>query len=190
MRSRVALAFGEALELDVVSAAGAPPETGALVVPQDVYLILRDVTAGDEEAAVRTPAQALSEALRQRPRRRGTIVAGPRRAGTPLVLQAIVYDFEDAPPTRESFVFEALMAAFEEAGTRGLSSVAVQPLGTDHGGIAPERFLLLLTQVCYSSVELGTSLRRVHLLVSSPLELELYERLLREAAGGGRSQGR
>jgi hypothetical protein len=39
-------------------------------------------------------------------------------------------------------------------------------------------------------VELGTSLRRVHLLVSSPLELELYERLLREAAAGGRSQGR
>ncbi len=183
MRSRLALTFGEVLELDVVSAAGAPPETGAVVVPQDVYLILREVTAGDQETPVRTPAQALSEALRQRPRRRGTIVPATRRDGSPLVLQAIVYDFEDTPPTAEAFVFEALMAAFEEAGTRKLGSVAVQPLGTDHGGIEPDRFLALLTQVCYSSVELGTSLRRVHLLVSSPLELELYERLLREAAG-------
>jgi hypothetical protein len=186
MRSRLAMAFGETFELDVVSAAGAPPETGAVVVPQDVYLILREVTAGGDEAVVRTPAQALSAALRQRPRRRGTIVPGPRREGRPLVLQAIVYDFEDSPPTRESFVFEALMAAFEDAGARGLTSVAVQPLGTDHGGITPDRFLLLLTQVCYSSVELGTSLRRVHLLVSSPLDLELYERLLREAAPGAR----
>lgn len=184
MRSRLALAFGEALELDLVSGGDAPPETGALVVAQDVYLILGEITGVDEAAAVRTPAQALSAALRQRPRRRGTVVASTQRPGRPLLLQAIVYDFEDSPPTREPFVFEALMAAFEEASARGVSSLAVQPLGTAHSGIAPARFLALLTQVCYSSVELGTSLRRVHLLVESPSELEQYERLLRELAGG------
>jgi hypothetical protein len=184
MRSRVALAFGEALELDLVTGGEAPPETGALVVAQDVYLILGEVTTVAEEAAVRTPAQVLSEALRQRPCRRGTVLAAPQQPGRPLLLQAIVYDFEDSPPTREAYVFEALMSAFEEASSRRVSSLAVQPLGTAHAGIEPLRFLALLTQVCYSAVELGTSLRRVHLMVPSPAELELYERLLRSLAGG------
>lgn len=182
MRSPVALAFGEALELDLVSGGEAPPETGALVVAQDVYLILGEVSGLDEEAAVRTPAQVLSEALRQRPRRRGTVLASPQLPGQPLLLQAIVYDFEDSPPTRESFVFEALMSAFEEAATRRVAALAVRPLGTAHAGIEAERFLALLTQVCFTAVELGTSLRRVHLLLESPAEMALYERLLRSLA--------
>jgi hypothetical protein len=182
--SRFALSFGESLDLDLVIGDEAPPATQALVVPQDVYLILGEVTAIDEQAAVRTPAQVLSEALRQRPRRRGTVLAAPQQPGRPLLLQAIVYDFEDSPPTRESYVFEALMSAFEEAGGRRVSSLALHPLGTAHAGIEPERFLSLLTQVCYSAVELGTSLRHVHLLLSSPAELEMYERLLRALARG------
>ena len=185
MRSRVALAFGDALELDLVSGDEAPPLTGALVMPQDVYLILGEITDVDEEAAVRTPAQVLSEAARQRPRRRGTVVAAPQQPGRPLLLQAIVYDFEETPPTRESYVFEALMSAFEEAGSRRVSSLALPPLGTAHSGIEPARFLSLLTQVCYSAVELGTSLRHVHVLLSSPTELAVYERLLRARARGG-----
>ncbi len=184
MRSRVALAFGEALELDLVSGGETPPETGALVVAQDVYLILGEVTSIEAEAAVRTPAQVLSEALRQRPCRRGTVLASPPQPGRPLLLQAIVYDFEDSPPTREPYVFEALMTAFEEASGRRVASLAVHPLGTAHAGIEPARFLALLTQVCYSAVELGTSVRRVHLMVASPAELELYERLLRSLAAG------
>jgi hypothetical protein len=184
MRSRVALAFGEALELDLLTDGEVPPETGALVVAQDVYLILGEVTAIAEETPVRTPAQALSEAARQKPCRRGTVLAAPQQPGQPLLLQAIVYDFEDAPPTREAYVFEALMSAFEEASGRRVTSLALQPLGTAHAGIEPLRFLTLLMQVCYSAVELGTRLRRIHLLLPTPAELELYERLLRGLAGG------
>ena len=36
----------------------------------------------------------------------------------------------------------------------------------------------LLAQVCYSSAEMGTTLRRVHLLLPSPEELVRYEVLL------------
>ena len=184
VHSRVALSFGESLDLDLVIGEEAPPATQAIVVPQDVYLILGEVTAIGEEAAVRTPAQALSEAARQRPCRRGTVLAAPQQPGQPLLLQAIVYDFEDSPPTGEAYVFEALMSAFEEASGRRVTSLAVQPLGTAHAGIEPLRFLTLLMQVCYSAVELGTRLRRVHLMLASPAELELYERLLRGLAGG------
>jgi len=180
--STFALSFGEALELDLVSGDLAPPQTGALVVAQDVYLILGEGPAAVVDVPERTPDQVLSEALRQRPRRRGSVLASPQQPGQPLLLQAIVYDFEEAPPTRESFVFEALMAAFEEAGSRHLAAMAVRPLGTAHAGISPERFLALLSQVCFTAVELGTSLRRVHLLLESPGELALYERLLRALA--------
>jgi hypothetical protein len=190
MRSPTSLAFGDALELDLLSGAEAPPETGALVVPQDVYLILGEVVADDEAEVVRTPAQVLSEALRQRPRRRGTVLAGPDQPGRPLLLQAIVYDFEDSPPTSEAYVFEALVGAFEAAAARHVASVALQPLGTAHAGIEPERFLALLAQVCYSAVELGTPLRHVHLLLPSPADLEMYERLLRALAGRGRGRRR
>ena len=93
-------------------------------------------------------------------------------------MQAIVYDFDHTPPAREVHVFEALLAAFEEARTRGLRSLAVQPLGTAHAGLDPARFLGLLAQVCYSSAEMGTTLRRVHLLLPSPEELVRYEVLL------------
>ena len=113
------------------------------------------------------------------------MVAAPQQPGRPLLLQAIVYDFEETPPTREAYVFEALMSAFEEASSRRVSSLALPPLGTAHAGIEAASFLSLLTQVCYSAVELGTSLRHVHVLLSSPTELAVYERLLRALARGG-----
>ena len=42
-RSRFALSFGEKLDLDLVVGEEAPPATDALVVPQDVHLILGEV---------------------------------------------------------------------------------------------------------------------------------------------------
>jgi hypothetical protein len=174
-RSRLALSFGKALELDLVMGEEPPPSTGAFVVPQDVHLILGDVGPIEDRE---TPEQVLASAAQERPRRPGSIVVAASREGAPLVLQAIVYDFDRSPPAREVHVFEALLAAFEEARTRGLRSMAVQPLGTAHAGLAPERFLGLLVQVCYSSAEMGTTVRRVHLLLASPDELSRYEALL------------
>ena len=42
-RSRLALSFGEKLDLDLVVGDAPPPATGAVVVPQDVHLILGEV---------------------------------------------------------------------------------------------------------------------------------------------------
>ena len=176
IRARFAVSFGESLDLDLVAGEEAPPATEAVVVPQDVHLILGDVA--DIEDTRETPEQVLAATAQDRPRRPGSIVVAPPKKGTPLTLQAIVYDFESSPPAREAHVFEALLTAFEEAKARGMSCVAVLPLGTAHAGLAPARFLSLLAQVCYSAAELGTSLRRVHLLLPSPEELARYEALL------------
>jgi hypothetical protein len=175
-RSRLTLSFGERLDLDLMVGEEPPPLTGAMVVPQDVHLILGE--NGPIEDTRETPEQVLAAPGPQRPRRPGSVVVGAPREGSPLLLQAIVYDFDRSPPAREIHVFEALIAAFEEARTRGIRSVAVQPLGTSHAGLDPERFLKLLAQVCYSSAELTTTVRRVHLLLPSPAELNRYEALL------------
>ena len=114
-RSRLALSFGEKLDLDLVVGDAPPPSTGAVVVPQDVHLILGEVGP-------------LAASAQDRPKKPGSIVVAPAREGSPLLVQAIVYDFDHTPPAREVHVFEALLAAFEEARTRGLRSVAVQPL--------------------------------------------------------------
>jgi O-acetyl-ADP-ribose deacetylase (regulator of RNase III) len=179
-RSRMALSFGERLDLDLMVGEDPPPLTGAMVVPQDIHLILGET--GPIEDTRETPEQVLAAAGQHRPRRPGSVVVGASREGAPLLLQAIVYDFDRSPPAREIHVFEALIAAFEEARTRGIRSVAVQPLGTAHAGLDPERFLKLLAQVCYSSAELETTVRRVHLLLPSPSELSRYEALLQTLA--------
>ena len=176
-RSRMALSFGERLDLDLVVGDDPPPLTGAMVVAQDVHLILGE--AEPIEDTRETAEQVLAAPGTGRPRRPGSVVVGAEREGAPLLLQAIVYDFERSPPAREVHVFEALMSAFEEANRRGIRSLAVQPVGTAHSGLEPERFLKLLAQVCYSSAELETTVRHVHLLLPSPLELGRYEVLLR-----------
>lgn len=124
------------------------------------------------------PEQVLNETS-ERPCRPGSVLL---RAATraPLVLQAVVYDFARTPPALAEHVVEALVLCLEEARKRGFVSFALRPLGTAHGGLEAEVFLRLLTQTCHSAAELGTSLRRVSLLLLSPDELARYEALLVE----------
>lgn len=175
-RSRTALRFGETLALDLVVGEAAPPAADAVVVPQDVNMIM-----GDVEAVVEASEQTedLAAGLSDfQPQRAGSLVVGPSRKARPLLLQAVVYDFDRSPPAWEEPVFEALLTAFEEAKARGFSSIAVRPLGTAHSGLPAAVFLKVLAQICYSAAELGTTLRRVWLLLPSPAELQRYQGLL------------
>src|SRR5262249_14394048 len=58
IRARFAVSFGESLDLDLVAGEEAPPATEAVVVPQDVHLILGDVA--DIEDTRETPEQVLA----------------------------------------------------------------------------------------------------------------------------------
>jgi O-acetyl-ADP-ribose deacetylase (regulator of RNase III) len=176
-RTRTFVSFGEKLALDLLVGEEAPPLSQALVVAQDVNLILGDVEPVLEEAAVE---DAEKSAVAFRPRRLGSLVVAKPQQGRPLLLQAVVYDFDRAPPASAEAVFESLVNCFEEARNRGLGRIAFRPLGTSHGGLRPEAFLRLLTQACYSAAEMGTSLRRVYLLIPSPDEMQRYQALLRE----------
>ena len=71
-RSRLALSFGEKLDLDLVVGEEAPPATDALVVPQDVHLILGEVAQIEDTAE--TAEEVLARSAGDRPRRPGSIV--------------------------------------------------------------------------------------------------------------------
>jgi hypothetical protein len=175
-RTRTFVSFGEKLALDLVVGEDAPPLSQALVVAQDVNLILGDVEPVLEETA---PEEAEKGAVGFRARRLGSVVVLKPQEGKPLLLQAIVYDFDRVPPVTEDAVFESLVCCFEEARSRGLARIAFRPLGTAHSGLVPATFLRLLTQACYSAAELGTSLKRISLLIPSPDEMERYQVLLK-----------
>jgi hypothetical protein len=175
-RSRYTLSFRGRLELDLVVGDTPPADSQAVVVPQDVYLILGEVSTIEE---TREPLVGAWAALgRLKPKPRGSVLVSPGSGGAPLLLQAIVYDFEDTPHARSVHVFEALLTAFEEARRLKLASLTLHPLGTAHQGVPAEEFARLLLQVCFSAAELGTSLKRVHLLLPSPEDLLRYEALL------------
>jgi hypothetical protein len=180
-RSRLAVSFGPQLDLDIFAGESAPTAAEGLLVPQDVHLIMGEVETLEVSETPGSVAEILT--CPARPHALGSLVLAPGRKGVPLLLQAVVYDFDRSPHVREGDVFHALVAAFEEMKSRGLTCLAVQPLGTAHAGVSPECFLALLLQVCYSSAELGTSLRRVHLLLPNTEDLERYEVLLREVFG-------
>jgi hypothetical protein len=176
-RSRLHLAFGGGLELGLLAADDAPADTDAIVVPQDVHLIMGDAD-GVLDAESASVDELVGSLAKLKPRRLGGLVVSRRRDGGPLLLQAVVYDFDRQPPSSGAVVFEALLAAFEAAKQRRVARLAVRPLGTAYGGLSPAAFLGHLAQVCYSSAELGTSVTRVDLVVASPDDMARYEGLL------------
>jgi hypothetical protein len=187
-RSRVVLSFGGRLELDVVAGERVPAATDLLIVAQDVNLVLGEV--GTLEDTGETAQEVLALERFRQSARPGSILVAPTQQGAPLVLQAVVYDFAVTPPVDSRVVFETLVSCFEEARKRRLARLALAPIGTAHGGIEAGRFLSLLTQICYSAVELGTSLKQVHLLVRSSEEIATYEALIRGIGAPRRAAGR
>lgn len=171
--TRRSLRFGGRLELSLVLGEAPPGAAQALVVPQDVHLVMGEL--GVLEEVAEAPREALAAAAAAAPRALGSLVVGPRRR--PLLLQAVVYDFERSPPVREEHVFEALVAAFEKAGALGMRTLALRPVGTAHGGLDPGRFMSLLAQVCYSASQMGTTLERVLLLLPTEQERGAYQAL-------------
>ena len=187
-RTRLVLSFGGRLELDVVAGDRVPAATELFVVSQDVNLILGDV--GTLEDTGETAQEVLALERSRQTARLGSILVAPAQQGAPLVLHAVVYDFAARPPVEPRVVFEALVSCFEEARKRRLARLALVPLGTAHHGIDAPVFLALLTQVCYSAVDLGTSIRQVHLLVRSSEDVAAYEALIRGIGAPRRAAGR
>ena len=57
---------------------------------------------------------------------------------------AVVHDLDQDPSCNETWVAAALNGVLEEAEARGLQAIGLPMIGTLHGSLSPERFVVLL----------------------------------------------
>jgi len=111
----------------------------AVVLEEDTYLVL---SAGwDKIESDDHPVVILTEALEAQAEEPGSVLV---TGDSPLRFLAVVYDLDQEPFGREEWVERAIEGIFREAERRRLQTIALPFLGTKHGILEKERFLLLL----------------------------------------------
>ncbi len=117
-----------------------PPFTiEAVAAEEDTYLVLSagpEVHETDED-----PERVIAEVEATRPAAPGSVIV---KGGYPLRLLAIVHDLNEEPSWKEGWIASALERIFQEVETRKLGSLALPFLGTLHGSLEKQRFLVLL----------------------------------------------
>jgi hypothetical protein len=120
----------------------APYPVDAWAAEEDTYLVLSadpEVVESNED-----PERVMAEVLATRPEEPGTVII---KGGHPLRLLAIVHDLNEEPSWKEEWVVRALDGIFQEADKRKVRSLALPLLGTLHGSLEKQRFLVLLREV-------------------------------------------
>jgi len=143
----------------VVAPENKPPfRTDAVAYEEDTFLVLSAPVELNEppEPLVRL----LTELRKMRPEKPGSVLV---KATSPLQLLAVVHDLNQEPSWQEEWVANALEGIFREIERRKLHSLALPFLGTRHGSLDKERFLILLR----SAIEgIAThSLKRIWLML-------------------------
>jgi hypothetical protein len=120
----------------------APYPVDAWAAEEDTYLVL---SADPEVAEVdEDPERVMAEVLATRPAEPGTVIV---KGACPLRLLAVVHDLNEEPSWKEEWVVKALHGIFQEADKRRVRSLALPLLGTLHGSLEKQRFLVLLREV-------------------------------------------
>jgi hypothetical protein len=124
----------------VASPKDRPPfSVDALAHEEDTFLVM----AADRE--VRDPhehqVRLMTRVIEIRPEAPGSVLVKGQR---PLRLLAVVHDLNQDPTWKEEWVASTLDGIFREAERRKLQSIALPFLGTLHGSLKKERFLVLL----------------------------------------------
>jgi hypothetical protein len=145
-----------------------PFKVDAMAMEEDTFLVL---SADKRVRHVSEPLiKVMTRVVNTRPRRPGSVIVQER---TPLRLLAIIHDFNEEPSWREDWIASALEGIFHEAEKRMLGSIGIPFLGTLHGTMERERFLVLLR----SSIENFSfqHLKRLWLVVPAGTGSKLFE---------------
>lgn len=120
----------------------APPfAVAAEAVEDDTYFVLgADPRARPSDEH---PIRAMTAALEAGPAELGSVVV---KDGRPLRLLAVVHDLSAEPTCHEEWVAKALDGIFREAKERELEAVGLPLLGTRHGTLPADRFMVLLRE--------------------------------------------
>ncbi len=151
-----------------------PFPVDAVAFEEDTFLVL----SADPE--VRIPNESLlrvmTRVIETPPETPGSVVVKGKH---PIHLLAIVHDLNLEPSWKEEWVVSALHAIFKEAEGRRLKSIALPFLGTLHGSLDKERFVVLLKRALermsakylkrlWLAVPAGTSSKILQILESRP----------------------
>jgi len=116
-----------------------PFPVNGLAFEEDTFLVL------SADPVVRPPKESLmrvmTRVIETRPQTPGSVLVKGKR---PLRLLAIVHDLNQDPSWREEWIANALDRILAEAETRRLRSIALPFLGTLHGSLEKQRFVVLL----------------------------------------------
>jgi hypothetical protein len=113
----------------------------ALAEEEDTYLVL---SADPEVLETREQTEELmAELLKTNPAVPGSVIV---KEGRPLSLLAVVHDLNQEPSWKEEWIISALDRILREVETRKLRSIALPMLGTLHGSLEKQRFLVLLRE--------------------------------------------
>ena len=110
-----------------------------MVFEEDTYLLLS--VEPDIHEPVESIGQLVGEAIKAHPSEPGSVLV---KGGSPLRFLAIVHNLDKEPSWREEWVGKALEGVLRESERRGLRSIGLPFLGTLHGSLEKERFLVLL----------------------------------------------
>jgi len=143
----------------VVAPENKPPfRTDAVAYEEDTFLVL---SAPAELNEPPEPLIRLLTKLREmKPEKPGSVLV---KAPSPLQLLAIIHDLNQEPSWKEEWVAKALEGIFRETEQRKLHSLALPFLGTRHGSLGRERFLVLLRSVLKETAT--HSLKRIWLML-------------------------
>ncbi len=133
----------------------------AMVAEEDTCLVLSTPT--DVIVTPEHPVRVMTEVHAAKPLVPGSVVVRP---GSPLRFLAVVHDLEQEPSCNETWVASALDEVLEEAESRGLKAIGLPMIGTLHGNLSPERFVVLLSDALQRGAPV--SLQRIWLVFRPP----------------------
>lgn len=119
----------------------------AAIMAQDGHRVFGPVReVGGETPAAATVNQALAAVDDATPPARPGDILVSRRpwCAARFLLEAVVYDLDRQAILDEDVLVAALPEAWRQAGDLGAETIALGPLGTEYGVIAPDRFAALL----------------------------------------------
>jgi hypothetical protein len=168
------------IELDLHDALGRRLLPEAVIVQEDRNLVMAGAGILDLDAAVGIDAAYLAIA-QHRPLPLGRyLILRNRGDEAEWTYQAVVHDLEASPTCRAGNVRRSLTAILEDAIKRGMSSLAVEPLGMwGRDGLTPEEMVEAFeATILEVSVDLAKPLR-LTLLLKEMETLEEVSHLLR-----------
>ncbi len=147
-----------------------PFEVDAIAAEEDTFLIMSaDTTIRETDEHI---VRLMTKLIETEPEPVGSVLV---RGKNPMKFLAIVHDVNQEPTWNEEWIISALEGIFRETERRNLPAIALPLLGTLHGSLEKERFVVLLQKTLeQASID---HLKRLWLIVPDGTSRDIIEML-------------